>query len=256
VLVIFYDIFTAFIEIPGIFISLCIIFLIIFLIRRKKLSIPLLTVCIVIYVFSSGWFAKIMVLPLENRYPSVDVSQLDDTQEKGVIVVLGGGIIPETPREGSGELSDSAMKRVYEGFLLYKKLQFPIVVTGGKLLGTEIPEAQIMKEELLKMGVKPNDIYVEPLAKNTKQNAEFTLKLLETDEVQKIYLVTSAIHLTRAMNYFESYTNINIVPVPTDYKISREELKWYDFLPDMRFLEATSSAWHEYLGLVKFKISG
>ncbi len=185
----------------------------------------------------------------------MDVSLLDNTQEKGVIVVLGGGIIPETPRKGSGELSDSAMKRVYEGFLLYQNLQVPIVVTGGKLLGTEIPEAQIMKEELLKMGVKPNDIYVEPLAKNTKQNAEFTLKLLEDYEVQKIYLVTSAIHLTRAMNYFESYTNIDVVPVPTDYKISREELKWYDFLPNMRFLEATSSAWHEYLGLVKFKIS-
>ncbi|RLL88491.1 hypothetical protein CN13_07710 [Petrotoga sp. HKA.pet.4.5] len=193
---------------------------------------------------------------MENRYPPVNVSQLDDTQEKGVIVVLGGGIIPETPREGSGELSDSAMKRVYEGFLLYKKLQFPIVVTGGKLLGTEIPEAQIMEEELLKMGVKPTDILVEPLAKNTKQNAEFTLKLLEDNQVQRIYLVTSATHLTRAMNYFESYTNIDIVPVPTDYKISREELKWYDFLPDMGSLEAASSAWHEYLGLVKFKIGG
>lgn len=184
----------------------------------------------------------------------MDVSQLHNTQEKGAIVILGGGIIPETPRKGSGELSDSAMKRVYEGFLLYKNLQLPIVVTGGKPLGTEIPEAQIMKEELLKMGVQPNGIFVEPLAKNTKQNVEFTLKLLEDNEVQRIYLVTSAIHLTRAMNYFKTYTNIDVVPVPTDYKVSREELKWYDFLPDMRFLEATSSAWHEYLGLVKFKI--
>lgn len=192
---------------------------------------------------------------MENRYPAIDISQLNNNQEKEVIVILGGGIIPQTPRNGSGELSDSAMKRVYEGFLLYKNLQVPIVVTGGKLLGTEIPEAQIMKEELLKMGVNPNDIYVEPLAKNTNQNAEFTLKLLEDFEIQRIYLITSAIHLTRAMNYFNSYTNIDIVPVPTDYKVSREKLKWYDYLPDMRSLEATSSAWHEYLGLIKFKIS-
>lgn len=251
-----YDFFVSFIEIPGIFISILCLFIIYNLYRTKKFSISLCFITILIYIFSCGWYARIFVSPLENNYlpqPSA-ISNLQ-IDENAAIVILGGGIIPNTPNSHTGELSDSALKRIIEGFLIHKTIQIPIIVTGGKLRYTEISEAEVMKEELQKLGVSNEDIYVEPYAKNTKQNALFVKEIVENEGFNTILLVTSAIHMKRSMNYFNKYMNyITIIPVPTGYLISHNKVNWYDFLPQIEFLKANAFALHEYLGLIKLEI--
>lgn len=249
-----YDIFTAFIEIPGIFIFITLILLMLKFIKDKKFYYSLLVLSVTFYAFSSGWFAKLLVFPLENKYEPLEISKVRPLNEPSIIIILGGGVIPETPDRELGELSHSAMKRVYQGFLLYQQLNSPIIVTGGKLMGMQVAEATVMKNELIKLGVEPENIFVEDQAKNTKQNAELSMQILENRKIEKVFLVSSAIHLPRAMKYFKEYDNIEIIPVPCDYLISREKLNFYDFLPDIQFLKANSSAWHEYLGLIKYNI--
>ncbi|PNR94005.1 YdcF family protein [Petrotoga sp. 9PWA.NaAc.5.4] len=252
----FYDIFTSFLEIPGIFISIGIILMLIELFRKKGSWLSIFIMCLSIYILSSGWFAKIFVTPLENKYPSLEINSLKNFSEESVIVILGGGIIPMTPRYGEGELSDSALKRVYEGYLIHKNYNLPIIVTGGQLRGTNIPEATIMKQELINFGVNPSYIYAEEKAKNTQQNAMFVLEYLENKNYNNIFLVTSAVHMHRALKYFENVSDdINIIPFPTGYLVSNEQIKWYDFLPEIDSLKANAAALHEYLGLIKFAVT-
>jgi len=251
-----YDIFTSFIEIPGIFISILLFLIIIKLFHSKKFSFSLFLVTILIYIFSCGWYARIFVFPLENNYQplSYEITNFQN-DDNAAIVILGGGIISNTPKSKIGELSDSALKRVFEGFLIYKRTEIPIIVTGGKLKGIEIPEAEVMKEELLKLGVSSEDIYVESNAKNTKQNAQFVVEILENEDFDTILLVTSAVHMTRAMNYFNKYAKSKkVIPIPTGYLITQDRPNWYDFLPQIEFLKANASALHEYLGLIKMKV--
>lgn len=251
-----YDFFVSFIQIPGLFISILFIFIIISLFRTKKVSIPLFLITVLLYIFSCGWFARLFVSPLENNYlPPSSPSSTFQVDDNAVIVILGGGIIPNTPNSYIGELSDSALKRIIEGFLIHKTTQIPIIVTGGKLRYTEISEAEVMKEELQKLGVSNEDIYVEPYAKNTKQNALFVKEIVENEGFNTILLVTSAIHMKRSMNYFNTYMNDKkIIPVPTGYLISHNKVNWYDFLPQIEFLKANAFALHEYLGLIKLEI--
>jgi uncharacterized SAM-binding protein YcdF (DUF218 family) len=251
-----YDFFVSFIQIPGLFISILFIFIIISLFRTKKVSIPLFLITVLLYIFSCGWFARLFVSPLENNYlPPSSPSSTFQVDDNAVIVILGGGIIPNTPKNFKGELSDSAFKRVIEGYLIHKRTQLPIIVTGGKLQGTQTPEAEVMKEELQKLGVCNEDIYVEPYAKNTKQNAQYVKEIVENEGFKTIILVTSAVHMTRSLNYFNKYLNDKkICPIPTGYLISLDKIKMYDFLPQIEFLKANASALHEYLGIIKMRI--
>lgn len=76
-----------------------------------------------------------------------------------------------------------------------------VVVSGGKGPGEDIPEAQAMKEFLLKHGVNEKRIIVEDKSKNTVQNLKNTKNILEKlygKQNFKITLVTSNFHVFRA----------------------------------------------------------
>jgi uncharacterized SAM-binding protein YcdF (DUF218 family) len=105
------------------------------------------------------------------------------------------------------------------------------------------------------MGVKPSDIYIEIEARNTKENAEFASIIKKELEADKVYLVTSAIHMTRSYNSFEEYIPENLVAVPAYYFIPKTNLSWSDFIPNINNLRATALAFHEYLGLIYYKLT-
>ena len=253
---VFYKIIGSFFEIPGIFILLCLLMFLYYLKKEKKVKKFLLFITIIIYVISSGWFSKLFIPLIEDQYPPFVFEGKSFENEKGLIVILGGGVISNTPNNNLGELSDSSMQRVYNGYLMYKNLNFPIIVTGGTLDKTNnIPEAFKMKEVLLKMGVKPSDIYLETKARNTNENAKFVSEVAKKLKKEKIYLVTSAIHMKRSYEIFKKYIKtIKLIPVPVNYLVSRNSINWYDFLPKIGPLKNTSYALHEFLGLLFEKI--
>lgn len=240
---------SAFFEVPGIFVTLCIIMFFYYLKKEKRIRKFLLIITIIVYIISTGWFARLFVTPLENAYQPFELQGkfLDDS--KGLIVVLGGGVISNTPLDNIGELSDQSLQRIYNSYILYKNLGYPMVVTGGKLPETDnLPEAFKMKEVLIKLGVPPADIYIESNARNTEENAKYTADVIENLGINKVYLVTSAIHMKRAVKVFKNNISVELIPVPVNYMISRNNISWYDFLPKIEFLKATSAAWHEILG--------
>ncbi len=206
------------------------------------------------YIISTGWFTRLFVTPLENNHPPFN-TQGKFFEEDGLIVILGGGIISDTENNTISSLSDQSLARVYKGYLLYKDLGYPIIVTGGKLPGTDdIPEAFLMKETLIKMGVNPTDIYIEIEARNTKENAKFTADIKKELKANNVYLVTSAIHMTRSYNSFNKYIEDNLIPVPAYYFVPKRSLSWSDFIPSINNLRATALAFHEYLGIIFYKI--
>jgi uncharacterized SAM-binding protein YcdF (DUF218 family) len=252
---IFQKILSSFLEFPGFFITLNIIMFFYYLKKEKRIRKYLIVITLFVYVISTGWFTRIFVTPLENNFqPFTTEGQF--FEDNGLIVILGGGIISDTENNTISSLSDQSLARVYKGYLLYKDLEYPIVVTGGKLPGTnDIPEAFLMKETLIKMGVKPSDIYIEIEARNTKENAEFASIIKKELEADKVYLVTSAIHMTRSYNSFEEYIPENLVAVPAYYFIPKTNLSWSDFIPNINNLRATALAFHEYLGLIYYKLT-
>ena len=120
---------------------------------QKILAYIVVLTTLFLYLLSTGVGTILYVKPLEQAYspPSLDLLQDHDA-----IVILGGGIILGNEEV---ELGPHTLKRLLKGFELYKKLDKPIVLTGGSPLGRDsLTEAEVMATVLEEWGVDYKDI--------------------------------------------------------------------------------------------------
>ncbi len=107
------------------------------------------------------------------------------------VLILGGPLDGEQP-------SPLLLERVKKGAaLLQENARLTAVVSGGIKGETQrLSEAEIMKNALLALGIDEERILLEPEAKTTLQNFQFTKKLLGEDA--KVAFVTSRFHIWRS----------------------------------------------------------
>ena len=104
----------------------------------------------------------------------------------------------------------------------------------------------ILRQDL---GVQ-SPIWPETQSYNTAANAADSAALLVGHDIHQIYLVTSALHMPRAAVWFR-HADLKVIPVPTDYRLDRVNgLRPDSWLPRAIYLEISSEASHEYLGLL------
>ena len=243
---------ASFFSFPGVFLLLWGIITIYLFFKKTNLLIriiALLSILLMIFVFT-GLGIKSLVLPLENYYTGEDYQLIN----KIPVVVLGGGINYNIPGK-DGELSKSSLQRLVRGYKLQKKLGSLIVYSGGVGIGqTGVSEAEIAEKWLDEMDVPEEKIIKEDKARTTYENGIYIKKWMKKNEVNNIYLVTSAIHMPRSSAVF-SNLNIDFRPVISGYSYNHQ-LSWLDYLPNRGALTANLAALHEWLGLIWYKIKG
>lgn len=237
---------------PGIFLLLWGIVTIYLFFKKSNLVIriiALFSILLMIFIFT-GLGVKTLVLPLEKYYAEDNYQLIN----KMPVVVLGGGINYSIP-EKNGELSKSSLQRLVRGYKLQKKLGSSIIYSGGIAVGqTGISEAEIAGKWLEEMEVPEEKIIKEDEARTTYENGVYIKKWMKSNEVNNIYLITSAIHMPRSSAVF-SNLNIDFIPVNSGYSYNHE-LSWLDYLPNRGALNANLAALHEWLGLIWYKING
>lgn len=173
-------------------------------------------------------------------------------ESHNAIVVLGGGTVKILTSDVIKPTSLS-YSRIYEGMRLYlqcKKTHYSckIILTGGDAYKNGQSEADIYKQAFIDLNVKNNDILTEKNSLNTFENAKFTSELIQQGNFNKVYLVTSGMHMRRALMYFKNF-NIEANPAPSDYlpaKISIIPISYNFVLADLLT--------HEYLGIIRYKL--
>jgi len=215
----------------------------------------LLVAVTVLWGASTPIFSDYLCLTLEGRYPPVAV---EETPTADAIVVLGGGVTGPAPPRISLDLSDGA-DRVLHGARLYRAGKAPVVlVTGGAIpwLGSDLPEAATMQSLLEEWGVPRTSIISEADSRNTYENAVLSKQLLMERGLQRVLLVTSALHMPRALATFRS-AGIDAVPATTDYTVTYRDWRTViDFLPDAKALSRTTDAIREYVGYAYYRWKG
>lgn len=137
------------------------------------------------------------------------------------IVVLGGGI---TPEGGLPELVELRLRKAVE---LFQQHPSPIIVSGKySLLIDEPPaktEAQLMQEELVRLGVPVGQVLVEDQSQDTVANAYYVKKLIKGKDTN-ITVVTSEFHSERAEFIFKKVfgPEFQIEAVATPSALSEE----------------------------------
>jgi len=110
-------------------------------------------------------------------------------------------------------------------------------------------------------GVPETALLLEPQALNTYENALFSKKILQEQQIKTSLLITSAFHMPRAQLIFEKL-GLKVIPAPTDFRTpsitSHPPLRaiLLGLLPDAKYLENTTLDLKEYLGLGIYKLRG
>lgn len=223
---------------------------------QKRLGLILAALCLTcLWLVSTPWMAWRLALRLEQQYPPVPVAE---TPAADAMLVLGGALVAEVPPLQPHINLGSAADRVWHAGALYRagKARW-VLLSGGNRpgYGHVQPEAQAMRQVLRVLAVPDSAMRLELISRNTWENAQFSLKLVREVRAHRVLLVTSALHMPRAMALFRrAYqgTGVVLVPTATDAEALgdvRDPLgQW---LPDAGSLAWSTRAIKEYLGLAQ-----
>ncbi len=233
---------------PGLFILL---FLALgFKLRRvsQKGAAAVLLLTLGLYACSIPLVSNMMLRSLERVHPA-------PMQVAGdVIVLLGGGATLDTPNvNGEGHLSGYAANRLLTAAQLERKLDIPVIVSGGKVLATTGCEALVSQHILLGLGVRPEHIILDEKSLNTTENAKNTASILAERGFKSPILVTSAFHMERSLRQFAK-AGVAATPYPGDYLVNTGNgFEWHHLWPSAAALQEFSLVAKEYLGLLAVK---
>jgi uncharacterized SAM-binding protein YcdF (DUF218 family) len=198
------------------------------------------------FILSLGPISKLIAAPLEFEFSKYN------HQSVNYIVVLGGGHKSDERVPVSSLLTRTSLMRLSEGIRIYR------MNTGAKLLlsgyngNDAISNAEAMATVAQTFGVPKADIILAKAPKDTAEEAAHWAKYLNSNLLsgQNFALVTSAMHLPRAMHLFQDM-GLAPVPAPTQYHTAgHHRLNWRSWFPSANNLAIVESAWHEYLGKI------
>ena len=209
----------------------------------------IMTSIALLLALSTGAGSRLLVAPLENRSLPVPNPKMVDAK---AIVILGGGRSFAAPEDGNRDQPGSqALARLRHGARLHRLTGLPVLVSGGAPDRGGESEAAVMARALredFRIPVR----WIEDTSENTAQNAVHAATMLREAGIDRVLLVTDAIHMSRAMQVF-SRTDLSLVRAPTDF-VSRKTLSVEDFIPNPRFLRHSHYALHEWIGLVWYQL--
>lgn len=185
-----------------------------------------------------------------------------------VIVLLGGGEMPLTPPQPLAGVTEAGDRIIYAAWL-YQQGAAPRVLASGGAVGVDGPAlqpgAEAMGQLLSIMGVPPDALWLEPRSRNTYENAVETKKLLDPKGIQRIILVTSALHMPRAQAIFRNL-GFDVIAAPTDYTVTAAAWDYYltpdptiqvfNLFPTAEALDNTMRALKEYIGIAVYRLRG
>lgn len=239
---------------PNVLVALVVLAVLLLLLRRRVAAIAAL-------LFGLAW-VLVWSLPittlaaggwLETRYPARLAETYPQTQ---AIVVLGGHI--QGNRRNWFEPYDrvNVIGRESLAFELYQANRAPLIVLSGGALEGNVSDTANMARSLERSGVPAEAILQETESQSTLENAELTQKTLNKLNLNQILLVTSALHMPRAVAAFDD-TGIAATAAALPPQITlTSEADLNPWLPDLHTLLASRSIIKEYVGLVVHWVLG
>ena len=203
--------------------------------------------------FSNPWLAERLAERLERQNPQISMSEI---LPKDAIIVLGGGLVIPTPPAKQLQIGFGSDRFWYAAQLYNAGKAKKIFVSGGNIYhqpGLQ-GEADYAKQLLQSWGVPKAAIVSEAQSRTTQQNKDYIQVLLKRHRIRSALLVTSAIHMPRALTIF-SDVDIDITPASADVLVRKSRRPvWSNFIPSAHALTLSTRALHEYYGLAYYYV--
>jgi uncharacterized SAM-binding protein YcdF (DUF218 family) len=242
----------------------CILLIFALLLRKKDRTRNILIAVSIGILWLSGTslVSNNLARSLEWRYfPPKEVPRAD------VIVVLGGGTDANVyPRSGV-EINGAGDRVLYAARVYKEGKATHILLSGGEITWMNVTSstpAGEMAEILQSLGVPEEALWLENKSLNTRENAVFSKIILDEKGIKKILLVTSAMHMPRAVALFQKL-GVEVIPLPVDYSVTQADVSFsaqdwlgqvFGLLPSTGNLSATTGALKEYFGIFTYWLRG
>lgn len=243
----------------------CVLLVCVIFIKKESPWVKRLAICALLILFlgGNGLVKTFVIRHLEKQYPPLEVTPSAD-----VILVLGGGTRHLSPPRLEHEINEAGDRLLYAARLYHQGAAPRILVSGGnaKWVGPETGSESIaMKDILILAGVPDDAIILETLSANTYDNAVNSVEIMDNLEMKHAILITSAMHMPRAMGIFKKL-NQDVIPAPTDFQVTDEDITYafstdlrvqiINLLPTAHNLEWLSRALKEYIGILAYHVRG
>jgi uncharacterized SAM-binding protein YcdF (DUF218 family) len=218
-------------------------------------GIKAMAVCITLMlVLGFSPLGNFLMLSLSERFPQWhDKGRIPDG-----IIVLGGAINPELSQaRGTAEINASGERMTAAAELARRFPAARIVLSGGNnaLIDPVSTEAAMSANFLERLGVPKERIVLEDKSRTTSENAVFTRDLLKPRPGEYWLLVTSAVHMPRAMGAFRA-AGFEVDPYPVDWRTRGWQDAARPFETLAGGLSRVDTAVHEWIGLIGYRLSG
>lgn len=207
---------------------------------------------LVLLLMAFGPLGSLLAGPLEARFPTPP----DDMPAPDGVIVLGGVIDERLSASRDRPALVDAAERLTAPIALKRK--YPnarLVFTGGSaaLRGSTYAEADAVQRFWREIGLDDGGVLYERRSRNTYENAVFTRELLHPKPGERWLLVTSAIHMPRAVGVFRQ-AGFDVIAYPVDYRTSGASgLEFPRFAT--KALNLVEFAAHEWAGLAAYRLS-
>lgn len=211
-----------------------------------------------------------LAAPLELQYKPFDMASNQLRLQH--IWVLGCNHQDSDFLPLTSQLEPCSLARVSEAVRLWHQQPQALLHFSGHIEGRQTEHTEIARRYAMAMGVTSEQIHLHQLPHNTRQEIQ---TLLTTVGNENTALVTSAMHMPRAMRWVQFYhqlsgrqatadttpqqnqynpllKNHQIMAAPTDFTIRRatDQLQASHFIPSVTAISALGYVHYEYLGLV------
>lgn len=179
------------------------------------------------------------VTPLHGR----DAAQGADT-----VVLLGGGADTYSANGVVlGLLAPASLLRALEAARVYKVISARLVIVSGGMPFPALqlkPESVMLRDALVDAGVPADRILQDPAARTTYEHPKTVGPILQANHVGRFVLVTSPIHMRRALAVFRA---AGLHPVPSPSLLRSENVPAPAWLvPSRESLYLSDQATYEY----------
>lgn len=218
---------------------------------RRKLGRSLQVLALVwLWLASTPCVGGLLLHSLQS-YPAL----AHDAKNPGAqaIVVLSAGADRTGTEYGGPVIGSMTLQRLRYGIALQRRFRLPLLVSGGKP-ASHTPTLARMMELAAEQEFGADVAWTEDASADTRQNAQFSAQILKKNGIRRVFLVTTAWHMPRAMQCFEN-AGIEAIAAPTAF---RGEIfaSWTSFVPHWNGLRDTCLAMHEWGGRLVYSIQG
>lgn len=212
--------------------------------RHYRSALAMLTLAgLWLYLCATPAFSAWLRAGLESQFPH---RPAEECPRVDAIVVFGGDSIPGANADWQD--GTIARQRIGYAYQLYREGCAPLLVLAG---GNG--SADRMAAALTAQGVPAEALRLDARSLNTHENAHHAAAILQEENAHRILLVTSPIHMPRAL---ASLRHQGVSPIPAAAIPTPDPSSSQPWLPKRATLRRIPRYLHEYLGLWAYRLRG